>query len=368
MMKNCRFLEVLLIWSVRLCQGSLVLLLWALALYAPGVVAQEDPGEPEAKQEDPAESEAQERTDLSASGARLAARVGNAEILLSELDLSVNQYIMAYQLTPDSDVSILEIQKTVLERMITVHLANQKAEAMGMAATEEEVDARVAGVRAEIGNPTDFRLYLTVQNLTETKLREQLAQQISAEKLLQAEVIDKVEVREAEVREYYKDNKERMIGPERAHVRHIFVRLRSEMTDEERDQARRKIDGARERLAAGEDFGELAVELSEDAAAASGGDLGWVERGQVSGPFQVITFSSPVDQISEVVATDYGYHILQVLEKQEAGVVSLEEARAAIEYEVLEGKRREAVQRYLANLRSSTEVHTYLPGDEDAGS
>lgn len=329
-----------------------IALLWCVLLLAPGALAQEEEVVAEA---------------FSVTGARLAARVGDAEILLADLDQSVNQYVMAYQLKPDSGVSILEIQRTVLERMITVHLASQRAQELGVAATEEEVSGRVNGVRAELGSPADFRLYLTVQNMTETKLREQMSRQISAEKLLQREVIDHVSVAESDVKSYYKANREKMVGPEKVKARHIFVRLRSEMTQEERDAARKKIDDAKERLDAGEDFAELAVAVSEDPAAASGGDLDWIARGTVSGPFEVVAFSSPENEISEVVATEYGYHIIQVLEKEAAGIVSLEEARPSIEYEILEEKRRVAVQRYLANLRSQTKVLTFLPG-EDAGS
>ena len=112
----------------------------------------------------------------------------------------------------------------------------------------------------------------------------------------------------------------------------------------------------------------MAGAVSEDPAAASGGDLGWIARGSVSGAFEVVAFSLPRGEISEVIVTDYGYHIIQVLENQEAGILSLEEARAKIEYEVLEEKRRVAVQQYLAGLRADTEVQTFLPTGEDAGS
>ncbi len=318
-------------------------------------------------QEEGVAAEAPTNPAHSASGALLAARVGDAEILLADLDLSVNQYVMSYRLSPDSDISIIDIQRTVLERMITVQLASQHAREKGVAATQEDVDARINAVRAELGSPDDFRLYLTVNNMTEAKLREQMARQISAEKLLQQEVIDHVSVAESEIESYYRENREKMIGPEKVRARHIFVRLREEMSEEERYAARKKIDDAKARLDAGEDFGELAVALSEDPAAVSGGELGWIARGSVSGAFEVVAFSLPKKKISEVVVTDYGYHIIQVLENQEAGIVSLEEARATIEHEVLEEKRRVAVQRYLAGLRADTEVQMFLPG-EDAGS
>lgn len=355
MIKACGFQEENRL--PRVPHRSLMLVSIALLLLAPHAPAQA------------AETVAPAPVDpaISITGARLAARVGDGEILLADLDLSVNQYVMAYRLSPDSHVTVLDIQRLVLDRMITVHLASQHARERGVAATEEEVDERINTVRAELGSPADFRLYLTVQNMTEGKLREQMGRQISAEKLLQKEVIDLVSVTESEIKSYYKKNREKLMGPERVKARHIFVRLRPEMTEEERDAVRKKIDDARARLDAGEKFADLAVAVSEDPAAASGGDLGWIARGTVSGPFEVVLFSLPKTEISAVVPTDYGYHIIQVLEKQEAAVQSLEDARTDIEYELLEEKRRVEVQRYLAGLRADTEVWTFLPGD-DAGS
>jgi peptidyl-prolyl cis-trans isomerase C len=297
----------------------------------------------------------------------LAASVGDDVILLEDLDLAVNQYVINQRLGPDSGISIQEIQRKVLNQLIIIMLANQRAQELGLAATEEEVDARLADLRAQMGSPDDFRLMLTVQNLTEEKLREQLAQSLAAEKLVRTEVLEKISIRDAEVRAYYTAHKDEMVGPEKVKARHIFVRLRPEMSAEERDAARQKIDGIKERLSAGEDFAELAVELSEDAAAASGGDLGWILRGQVQGPFEVVAFSLPVNRISEVVSTDYGYHILQVLERQEAGIVELEEARPMIEQKIREEKERVGIQKFLDDLRAKGSVETFVPG-LDAGS
>jgi len=205
---------------------------------------------------------------------------------------------------------------------------------------------------------------LTVQNITEPELRRQVSQQITAEKVIEAEVFAKMRFEGEEIRAYYDEHKAELSGDEKIHARHIFIGLRSGMSDAERDDARRRVDDIKARLDGGEAFEDLAVALSEDASAVEGGDLGWISRDQVEGPFQVVAFSTPDGDISDVVATDYGYHIIQILEHRESGALTLEEARPTIEERLREAKTAEAVRSYIAGLREKAEIEMFLSLDE----
>lgn len=298
---------------------------------------------------------------LSRTGARLAARVNGEEITFGQLSTAVNQYVFANRLGPDSGIAISEIQRTVLDRLIATELVNQRARALELAASPEEVEERLEAMRSEVGSPEDFRLMLTVRNLTESLLREQLGQQIAAEKVIDAEVFANMEISDEEVRSYYEEHREELTTEEQVHVRHIVVRLRPDMTEEERSAAREKIDSVKTRLDAGEDFEDLAVERSEDSAAASGGDLGWLARSEVGGPFQVVAFSLSEGEVSEVVATDHGYHIIEVLGRKPEAIMPLAEARPMILERLRDQRLPAAVRGYIAGLRESAEVETFLP-------
>jgi parvulin-like peptidyl-prolyl isomerase len=300
-----------------------------------------------------------------ASGPALAATVNGQAIPLADLARAVNQYVVANRLGPDSGISIPQIQRTVLDRLIAAALVQQRASALDLVATPDEVTARVDALRAQVGNPDDFRLLLTVQSLTEASLRQQIAEQILAEKVIEAEVFAKMQFSDADVAAWYEKHRDEFAGGEQVRVRHIFVRLRRDMTEAERSAARAKIDRIQQRLDAGEEFADLAVELSEDAAAASGGDLGWLDREGTSGPFQVVAFSQPVGQVSDVVAADYGYHILQVLEHRQVPAPSIDEVRPEIEDRLRDERAAEAVRAYIAGLRVRAEVQTFLPPPEN---
>jgi len=316
----------------------------------PGVPAQEEPA-PEGGSGPP----------------RLAAKVNGEEISLSELSRAVNQYVRANRLGPDSGMTIPQIQDIVLERMIATRLVEQRGRELGLTATVKETDARMAQIRAQAGSPEDFRLMLTVQAMTEPELRRLTSQQITAEKVIEADVFAKMRFTDEEVKRYYEEHRDELSDQEQVHARHIFIQLRPDMTEEQRADARRRIDEIKARLDKGESFEELATTLSEDPAAAKGGDLGWLSRDQVTGPFQLVAFSTPVGKISDVVATDYGYHIIEVLERKEGGLKTLEEARPIIEDRLREARTPEAVRAYIADLRAQADVEILLRQDNGQG-
>jgi parvulin-like peptidyl-prolyl isomerase len=329
----------------------------AAGVLAAGLAASALAGEPPAAPAAPAP----QAPDRAADGTRLAARINGEEIKFSEFARSVNQYVVANHLGPDSGLTIPEIQRAVMDRVIATSLVDQRARELGFTATPEEVDARVNSVKSQVGDPAEFRLMLAVQSLTEDRLRDQLARQIAAEKLMDAEVFAKIEVPAADVKAYYESHKDELKQPERAKLHQIFVALRRDMTDAERLAARAKIDGIKGRLDKGEDFSKVAVELSEDGSAASGGDLGWVSKDEVSGPFQLVAFTTPVGKVSDVVATDYGYVIVRVDDRQDARPMTLDEARPTIEEALKDERVPHAVQDYIAALRAKAQIETFLP-------
>ena len=343
----------------RVSSPALILMMLAVIGTA---VAQDEAVRDQVVQDEVARDEVAEQN-LSVDGKPLAARVNGEDITLGELTLAVNQYVITNRLRPDSGISIPKIQKTVLDRLIANQLVRQRARELDLPVLDEEVSARLDALRAQVGSPEDFRLMLTVQNLTEALLRDQLSGQIAAEKVIDAEVFADMEFRDRDVKAHYEKHKAEFMSDEQVLAGHIVVRLRPDMTDEERSAAREKIDAIKVRLDAGEDFEGLAVEQSEDSAAASGGDLGWVSKSAISGPFQVVAFSLAEGETSDVVATDFSYHIIQVRERRPEMSMPLETARPMIEERLREERLPTAVRAYLARLRAEATVETFIEVD-----
>lgn len=135
---------------------------------------------------------------------------------------------------------------------------------------------------------------------------------------------------DAELRKYYDTNKDQFRTPDRVHVRHILISTMNK-SKEDAAKAEAKANDLLKQIKAGADFAELAKKNSEDPGSApKGGDLDWVVRGQTVKQFEDAAFSLPVKQTSNVIKTEYGYHILQVLEKENARVKPFDEVKDQI--------------------------------------
>lgn len=165
---------------------------------------------------------------------------------------------------------------------------------------------------------------------------------------LQNQIIEDVDILDDEVREYYNDNEDQFVMEEQVEASHILV--------EEKETAEEVLD----KLNAGADFAELAVEYSIDGSASQGGILGTFPRGRMVKPFEDAAFSLDAGDLSEIVETDFGYHIIKVTDKQEAGKISFDESKDQIKEALLNQKQVETLNNYIRDLRENADVEILL--------
>jgi len=146
----------------------------------------------------------------------------------------------------------------------------------------------------------------------------------------QAKVADTIQLTDAQIQDYYNSHKDEYRTPERVRARHILLSTANKPKDEVA-KIQAQADALLKQIKAGGDFAELAKKNSQDPGSAQkGGDLGWVSRGQMVKNFEDAVFTLKPNEISNVVTTEYGFHIIQVLEKQPAHLQSLDEVKPAI--------------------------------------
>jgi peptidyl-prolyl cis-trans isomerase D len=161
-----------------------------------------------------------------------------------------------------------------------------------------------------------------------------------------------------EVRDYYTEHLETFQRPEQVRARHILFKVASSASAEQEAQVRTRAEAVVTALRNGEDFATLAKQHSEDAAtAAQGGDLGYFPRGQMVAPFEEAAFSLPVGQLSDLVRTPFGWHILQVEDKREADTRPLAEVESEIQDKIREDKIRDAAARFVDDMLIALEAH-----------
>jgi peptidyl-prolyl cis-trans isomerase D len=168
----------------------------------------------------------------------------------------------------------------------------------------------------------------------------------------QQKVAESIQVSDAQMQQYYNSHRDQFKTPERVKVRHILLTTTGK-SKEEIAKIKTKAEGLLKQIRGGADFAELAKQNSDDPGSkANGGDLGWVVRGQTVKNFETAAFSLKPKEISDLITTEYGFHIIQVLEKQDAHVQAFDEVKTQIADELKKGTLNDRVQSLAEQART----------------
>jgi len=173
---------------------------------------------------------------------------------------------------------------------------------------------------------------------------KKMTEQILVQVLIEREILDKIKINDEEVLEYYEQNKESFTEKEQVYLYNILLE-----TEEE-------AQNVLEQLKAGGDFSEIAKEKSTGPSAAQGGDLGYLTKGTIIPEIEEVVFALEVEELSEIINTDFGFHILKITEKKPETVKSFEEVKEDIIQTLLPNKQKEAFDNLLEELKSKSEI------------
>jgi peptidyl-prolyl cis-trans isomerase D len=241
------------------------------------------------------------------------------------------------------NMTVEQFEDNVRKQMLLTRLQNLALEGVVVSPREieEEFNRRNEKVKVDyvLLSPAKFRPQVNVTpaevqsyfnaNRPTYRIPEKRSFQMLV--LDEAKIAASLNISDDELRKMYQQNLDRYRNPERAQVRHILIKTVG-MSKEDQDKARAKIDDLLKQIKSGADFAALATKHSEDpGSAVKGGDLGWITRdGQTVKNFESAAFSLKPGQISDVISTEYGYHIIQVMEREQARVRPFEEVKAEI--------------------------------------
>jgi len=257
---------------------------------------------------------------------------------------------------PVDEAHLAPLRHEVIQRMVEEELLVQESRRLGIRISSEEIDQDVAAARSRFETPAAFQQELAGQYLDETGYRRHLKRQRAIDRLLAQQVDPSVTISEEEIRRFYAANSQRYHSPEKIRLRHILVRKAAGNENAFPDAAYRTITLIRERLEQGEDFADLASEFSQEPTRERGGDLGFVQRGQMPPSIESAVFSLDVGEVSPILTTEQGYHLVKVTERRAATAIPFDEARADIQKTLLQVKQKQAVRAYIATLRNRAEI------------
>jgi peptidyl-prolyl cis-trans isomerase C len=288
----------------------------------------------------------------------VVARVNDETIDRWEVEAAVREITLA-NLHPLPQAERDELMRAVLDRIIEHHLASQAARTRGVGATEAELDADLREMRSDQASDRAFADRLATAGISEEQLRHQRRLSLDMAKLVHA--VAGAAVSDAAIDAYYRDNRDRFLLPEAVTASHIMVRVNPDATAEQRGEARRRAAGIRDQILGGADFGRTARDLSEDTGTAlSGGLVGTFRRGQMDPAFEAAAFSIKPGEISDVVETPYGFHVIRVDEHIAGRLQTRDEVRSDIRTLLTERAEQEGLSTLIEEARRTAKIEIYI--------
>jgi parvulin-like peptidyl-prolyl isomerase len=300
------------------------------------------------------------------------ASVNGIEVTQEEVDEYIN-FILSQdpeggEYLTDEDLKELEIN--IIDSLLVVKLLEQYAGENNITASQEEIDLQMDSIITSYGSESAFEADLKEKNVKKSFLENELKNQILRNKIY-AEATMEVIVTEEQAKQYYDENLDiQFTIPERIRVSHIlsifpWVEDDSiEENDQDKEEAKDKIEFVQEQLEKGAEFGDMAREFSDDTSnSADGGDLGFITRGQMVEEFEDVAFALEINEVSSIVETEFGYHLIKVFDREEEGAQEFEDVKDDITAYLAELNKLEKWEEFIMSLIDDAEI-AYLTDTE----
>jgi len=253
-----------------------------------------------------------------------------------------------------------EVYRGVLDELVAYRLLRQEVKARNVTVSDTDVDARIAQFKQQAGSEANFKAALQAQQMTEAKLREDARMDLMVGKLLEQEVNQKILVKPTDIATFYEKNPDRFKQGESVRASHILVVVPAQAPDAQRAALKARAETALKAAKSGGDFAQLARQYSNDASAQRGGDLGFFPRGQMVPAFEAAAFTLGVGQVSDLVETQFGYHIIKVTEKRPARLVPFVEAARQIEQFLEQEQRQQKGKALVDGIKAKGNIQIFI--------
>lgn len=290
---------------------------------------------------------------------RIVAIVNDKVITLRQLKLAENSILQSNFRRSGEGSSPTIDQTKLLQELIEERLLIQIADKSGITVTEEELGIALEDIKKRNKILTDTKLkdVVTAEGQSWEQFLDEIRKQIKIVKLINREVRARVTLDEAEVQDYYDKNKDvSQIRQEKARVRHILFSIPENAGDQIIESVREKAEAILDQIKGGQDFIEAARLYSDDSSKEQGGDLGVISKGQMIAPLDEAIFKLNSGEISELIRSPLGFHIVKVEEKIQEDTETLEKIKEQIRNVLFQRKVQALYKEWMTKLKSEAYI------------
>jgi peptidyl-prolyl cis-trans isomerase C len=244
---------------------------------------------------------------------------------------------------------------SIEDYLVDITIVDIEAKKLNIAVSDEDFEAEYTKMKKSFGeNEEDFQKTIAERGLNEEKFKDTFRKNLIRNEFLKETIEPKVMVDEKEAKTFYDQNQNLMTKPENVVVSHILIRTE---TDDPKKMA--QLEDIRKKIMSGENFEKMATNFSDCPSSRNNGSLGPVHKGQTVPKFEEVAFKLEVGEVSEVIQTKFGYHILKVTEKHPEKITSYDESKESIINFLKKPKRKEIFTTYMTSLRESADIKVY---------
>lgn len=247
------------------------------------------------------------------------------------------------------------IRKQMIEEFVMRTLLRKEIDNKKIVATNQEIAVAMNQIKASLPPDKKVEDFLKENQIS----RQDIAFGIKIKKLVEMEGGKRTKPSQKEISKFYNNNKDKFTTPEAVHVRHVLVTIDAKDDEKTKAEKMAKIENLRKQLVEGADFAEIAKNHSDCPSKENGGDLGEVKKGQTVKPFEDAAFTQEINKIGAVITTEYGHHIIQVLERKPGTTVKLDEVKNQIAQYLEQQKQAEIFSKMTARLRKNATIIYY---------
>lgn len=291
-----------------------------------------------------------------ALNSKIVARVNGQEITASQLQQAEK---IALNSKPGMQIPpnlLKDFEQQILNQLVSAELLYQASQKMEDKDLERKAETKIAQIRKGYATPEEYARKLSEIDMDQKAFAQSVRHDLAIADFVNSTIAAKVTVSEEEIKKFYEQNPNSFNLPEQVRASHILVGVDPKGGAGAKKAAREKAEKLQAGLLKGTDFATLARENSTCPSGKQGGDLGFFPKGRMEPAFEKAAFALKPGDVSEVVETRFGYHVIRVTGRKKAEVVSLDEARKRIEEFLRTQKTKLAVDTFVGSQRAKSKI------------
>ncbi len=295
---------------------------------------------------------------------RIVAVVNDEVITLSELNSAMAQYRKAMQAAaPGQNIEkvLSEGRGLVLSRLVDESLLEQEAKKTGIVVRDEEVRDTINNILAQKRATMDDLLKsIAGEGMGFDGYKKEVRRQLMKMRLIRRDLKSKLIVGDEEIGDYYRKHRADYEGKEAVRIRQILLLFPNQASLLAKERIKADAGTLLKRLKDGEPFETMAANYSQGPGAAAGGDTGFIEKGLMLPEVEAVAFKLGINEISDVIESPVGVHIIKVIDKRGAGLKPLDAVREEIQAKIEEDKLEKKYEEWMADIRKKAHIEIKL--------